>query len=130
MPEVPLAHFRAVCTQGLPDIDHERQQDCNREYAESNFAMLASFDWPAPLPGPADPIYGVAHTASLQEQFLKAGLVDKNKVKLANQDKSKQKTGYSFKHFGVTRVTLNLALKREGYPPNPAAPQEQGENIA
>ena len=28
---------------------------------------------------------------SLQEQFLKAGLVDKNKVKLANQDKSKQK---------------------------------------
>lgn len=29
--------------------------------------------------------------ASLQEQFLKAGLVDKNKVKQANQDKSKQK---------------------------------------
>jgi uncharacterized protein YaiL (DUF2058 family) len=29
--------------------------------------------------------------ASLQDQFLKAGLVDKNKVKLANQDKSKQK---------------------------------------
>ncbi|MHB9100381.1 MAG: DUF2058 family protein [Sulfuricella sp.] len=28
--------------------------------------------------------------ASLQDQFLKAGLVDKNKVKLANQDKSKQ----------------------------------------
>jgi hypothetical protein len=28
---------------------------------------------------------------ALQEQFLKAGLVDKNKVKLANQDKSKQK---------------------------------------
>ena len=28
---------------------------------------------------------------SLQEQFLKAGLVDKNKVKLANKDKSKQK---------------------------------------
>ena len=28
---------------------------------------------------------------SLQEQFLKAGLVDKNKVKQANQDKSKQK---------------------------------------
>jgi DNA invertase Pin-like site-specific DNA recombinase len=27
------------------------------------------------------------------------------------------------KHFGVTRVTLNLALAREGYPPNPAAPQ-------
>ena len=27
---------------------------------------------------------------SLQEQFLKAGLVDKKKVKLANQDKSKQ----------------------------------------
>ncbi|HAT31143.1 MAG TPA: DUF2058 domain-containing protein [Janthinobacterium sp.] len=27
---------------------------------------------------------------SLQEQFLKAGLVNKNKVKLANQDKSKQ----------------------------------------
>jgi uncharacterized protein YaiL (DUF2058 family) len=29
--------------------------------------------------------------ASLQEQFLKAGLVDKNKVKLVNQDKNKQK---------------------------------------
>jgi uncharacterized protein YaiL (DUF2058 family) len=29
--------------------------------------------------------------ASLQEQFLKAGLVDKNKVKQANQDKTKQK---------------------------------------
>ena len=28
--------------------------------------------------------------ASLQEQFLKAGLVDKNKVKLTNQDKNKQ----------------------------------------
>ena len=28
--------------------------------------------------------------ASLQEQFLKAGLVDKNKVKLVNQDKNKQ----------------------------------------
>jgi uncharacterized protein YaiL (DUF2058 family) len=29
--------------------------------------------------------------ASLQEQFLKAGLIDKNKAKLANQDKNKQK---------------------------------------
>ena len=29
--------------------------------------------------------------ASLQDQFLKAGLVDKNKAKLAHQDKSKQK---------------------------------------
>jgi uncharacterized protein YaiL (DUF2058 family) len=28
---------------------------------------------------------------SLQEQFLKAGLIDKTKAKLANQDKSKQK---------------------------------------
>lgn len=28
--------------------------------------------------------------ASLQEQFLKAGLVNKNKVKVANQDKSRQ----------------------------------------
>ena len=28
---------------------------------------------------------------SLQEQLLKAGLIDKNKAKLANQDKSKQK---------------------------------------
>ena len=27
-------------------------------------------------------------------------------------------------HFGVTRVTLNDALKREGYPLNPAAPPE------
>ena len=29
--------------------------------------------------------------ASLQDQFLKAGLVDRTKAKLANQDKSKQK---------------------------------------
>ena len=29
--------------------------------------------------------------ASLQEQFLKAGLVDKKKVKQANQEKSQQK---------------------------------------
>ena len=28
--------------------------------------------------------------ASLQEQFLKAGLIDKNKAKLAKQDKNKQ----------------------------------------
>lgn len=31
------------------------------------------------------------------------------------------------KHFGVSRVTLNLALEREGYPQNPAA--HQVENI-
>ena len=31
--------------------------------------------------------------ASLQEQFLKAGLVDKKKVKRANQEKSQQKKG-------------------------------------
>jgi uncharacterized protein YaiL (DUF2058 family) len=53
--------------------------------------MLAAFDWPAPLPGPAHLIYGIAPMASLQEQFLKAGLVHKNKVKVANQDKSQQK---------------------------------------
>ena len=29
--------------------------------------------------------------ASLQEQFLKAGLVDKNKAKQASHDKTKQK---------------------------------------
>jgi len=29
--------------------------------------------------------------ASLQDQFLKAGLIDKNKAKLAHQDKTKQK---------------------------------------
>ena len=33
------------------------------------------------------------------------------------------------KHFKVTRVTLNLALEREGYPQNPAAPQEQENHI-
>jgi hypothetical protein len=32
-----------------------------------------------------------SNMVSLQEQFLKAGLVDKNKVKQANQEKSKQK---------------------------------------
>lgn len=53
--------------------------------------MLAPFRRPGQLPGPAAPTYGIAHMASLQEQFLKAGLVDKNKVKQANQDKNKQK---------------------------------------
>jgi uncharacterized protein len=36
-------------------------------------------------------IDGVEPMVSLQEQFLKAGLVDKNKAKQAAQDKSKQK---------------------------------------
>jgi uncharacterized protein YaiL (DUF2058 family) len=49
--------------------------------------MLAAFHWLAPV----DPIYGASHMVSLQEQFLKAGLVDKNKVKKVNQEKSKQK---------------------------------------
>lgn len=53
--------------------------------------MLACFHKLAPLSGLADPIYGVVQMASLQDQFLKAGLVDKNKVKQANQEKSKQK---------------------------------------
>lgn len=52
--------------------------------------MLAVFRRPA-WSGPARPHYGVAHMVSLQEQFLKAGLIDKTKAKLANQDKSKQK---------------------------------------
>src|SRR5471030_2471196 len=52
--------------------------------------MLAVFRRPA-RSGPARPYYGVAHMVSLQEQLLKAGLVDKNKVKVANQQKSKQK---------------------------------------
>ena len=34
---------------------------------------------------------GYNDMVSLQEQFLKAGLVDKNKVKQANQEKSRQK---------------------------------------
>src|SRR5471032_3039722 len=53
--------------------------------------MLASFHRLAQHSGPVTLIYGVAKMVSLQEQFLKAGLVDKTKVKLANQDKSKQK---------------------------------------
>ena len=57
--------------------------------AESTFAMLAAFHWPAPWP--AGLIYGATRMASLQEQFLKAGLIDKNKVKQANHDKSNQK---------------------------------------
>ena len=43
---------------------------------------------------PASPdisIHGVVHMASLQEQFLKSGLVDKNKAKQANHEKTKQK---------------------------------------
>ena len=32
------------------------------------------------------------------------------------------------KHFSVTRVTLNEALKREGYPMNPAARDENAES--
>jgi DNA invertase Pin-like site-specific DNA recombinase len=34
------------------------------------------------------------------------------------------------KHCGVSRVTLNLALEREGYPLNPAVLQKQREDIA
>nr|WP_297500901.1 recombinase family protein [Ferrovum sp.] len=34
------------------------------------------------------------------------------------------------KHFKVSRVTLNLALKREGYPQNPAELEKQREDIA
>ena len=44
-----------------------------------------------PPSSPADRIYGVEHMASLQDQFLKAGLVSQKKVKQANQEKSKQK---------------------------------------
>jgi len=40
--------------------------------------------------GPAAFFYGVARMVSLQDQLLKAGLVNKTKVKLVNQDKSKQ----------------------------------------
>jgi uncharacterized protein YaiL (DUF2058 family) len=73
-------------------LGQERQQRPRSRVGRGNiFAMLASSHWTAPLPGLADPIYGVAHMVSLQEQLLKAGLVDKNKVRLANQEKSKQK---------------------------------------
>lgn len=51
--------------------------------------MLAAFHWPAAWLGGLS--YGAADMASLQEQFLKAGLVDKNKAKVANQNKTKQK---------------------------------------
>jgi len=53
--------------------------------------MLPRFHWPVPLPASVDPTYGVVQMASLQEQFLKAGLVDKKKVKQANHEKSNQK---------------------------------------
>src|SRR5471032_3130086 len=53
--------------------------------------MLVPLRRPAPQPGPVDPIFGEADMASLQDQFLKAGLVDKTKAKLVNQDKNKQK---------------------------------------
>jgi uncharacterized protein YaiL (DUF2058 family) len=46
---------------------------------------------PASRAASADLIYGAAHMASLQEQFLKAGLVDKNKAKQVHQEKTKQK---------------------------------------
>ena len=55
------------------------------------FCYASVFPRPAPLSGRRSPIYGAAYMASLQEQFLKSGLIDKNKAKLANQDKSKQK---------------------------------------
>lgn len=43
------------------------------------------------MPGPVDPVPGAVEMASLQEQFLKAGLVDKSKVKKTNHEKSNQK---------------------------------------
>src|SRR5471032_2738528 len=42
--------------------------------------MLAVFRRPADS-GPVRPHYGVAHMVSMQEQFLKAGLIDKTKQK-------------------------------------------------
>jgi uncharacterized protein YaiL (DUF2058 family) len=55
------------------------------------FVMLAALCRSVAMRAPAFLIYRGERMASLQEQFLKAGLVDKTKVKLANQDKSKQK---------------------------------------
>lgn len=52
--------------------------------------MLAPSHWLAARLGPESPITE-QQMVSLQEQLLKAGLVDKNKVKKVNQDKSKQK---------------------------------------
>lgn len=45
-----------------------------------------------PITGTRQPyLFSGSHMVSLQEQLLKAGLVDKKKVKLVNQDKTKQK---------------------------------------
>lgn len=41
--------------------------------------------------GPKFVDYGVAYMASLQDQFLKAGLIGKNKAKQVQQEKAKQK---------------------------------------
>lgn len=54
------------------------------------FGMLAPSHWLAEKPGP-ESLFTEQLMVSLQEQLLKAGLVDKNKVKKVNQDKSKQK---------------------------------------
>jgi uncharacterized protein YaiL (DUF2058 family) len=51
------------------------------------FDILLPFDWLEP----ADHIFGVASMASLQDQFLKAGLVNKKKVQQAKHEKSNQK---------------------------------------
>lgn len=57
----------------------------------------------------------------------KLGKADVRKAAAMLRDPLMTKTEVA-KHFGVSRVTLNLALEREGYPQNPAAPQ--GENNA
>lgn len=81
-----------MCAGEGQNCGNWEQQRRHCRSAGAMFAMLVTFHLAgaAALAG-EPPIYGVAAMVSLQEQFLKAGLVDKNKVKQANQDKSKQK---------------------------------------
>ncbi|MCF8004041.1 MAG: recombinase family protein [Chromatiaceae bacterium] len=51
---------------------------------------------------------------------LSKGDVKKAAAMLQNPDITKTEVA---KHFGVSRVTLNTALQREGYPANPACPE-------
>lgn len=55
----------------------------------------------------------------------KLGKSDVRKVAAMLRDPLVTKTEVA-KHFGVSRVTLNLALAREGYPQNPAVLQGKG----
>lgn len=57
---------------------------------------------------------------------MSKGDVKKAAAMLQNPDITKTEVA---EHFGVSRVTLNAALQREGYPENPACPEPTTKTV-